>query len=116
MRDPLGSKSDRADRFYEWLRDNAPDHGFCQPFRGKGAVKAEPWHWTYYRYSSVYEAQMDGLVNSSRIAGRGIRGEPYIAENLWRIYRDQRRSVHRECRVPRPLGTGPRDGGAGPDR
>jgi len=99
MRDPLCVKSVRAERFHEWLRENAPRFGFCQPYRGHGVVKPEPWHWTYRRYSSVYEVQMDACVDATRIAGRGVKGEEYLKTHLWSIYREQRRSVDRDCRT-----------------
>lgn len=102
MRDPLSTSTKRSEQFYRWLKENAPLFGFCQPYRGKGSVSPEPWHWTYSRYSSVYEAQMDGLIDPQKIVGRGVKGEDYLRENLWRIYRDQRRSVESDCRIRQP--------------
>ncbi len=44
---------------YQWLRTNAHQYGFCQPYTQKGAERPsgyeeEPWHWTYTPLSKPY--------------------------------------------------------------
>jgi LAS superfamily LD-carboxypeptidase LdcB len=43
-------------RIYDWLKENAHNYGFCQPYtagREKG-YQEEKWHWTYLPLSSIY--------------------------------------------------------------
>lgn len=44
---------------YQWLRDNAHDFGFCQPYSPKGeerihGYEMEKWHWSYMPLAKEY--------------------------------------------------------------
>lgn len=44
---------------YQWLQDNLPKYGFCQPFNEgrNGGYLPEEWHWSYKPIASQYIAQ-----------------------------------------------------------
>jgi LAS superfamily LD-carboxypeptidase LdcB len=46
-------KAEKGTKIQQWLRQNAPTYGFCEPYTGKsqgkrkGGYEDEPWHWSY---------------------------------------------------------------------
>ncbi len=46
-------------RVYQWLKANAADYGFCQPYtahgkRRAGGYEEEKWHWSYTSLASAF--------------------------------------------------------------
>lgn len=107
--DALDPGNKRAERFYQWMRRNAPRYGFCQPYRGTGIVQAEPWHWSYASLAGSYEEQVERFVDFARIRDRGVVGEQYLEKRLRSIVRDQRKSVHMDCLTIYEEPSGPLD-------
>lgn len=61
-------------RVYDWLRENAPGHGFCQPYTPKGderptGYEEERWHWSYLPLAT----QLSDYARL-RLRDRDIRG------------------------------------------
>ncbi len=67
-------KSGTGLKFYTWLVNNAPRHGFCQPYTGspqdrnsgmKHGYQEERWHWSYRplaaKYLAAYEKNLQAL-------------------------------------------------------
>ena len=72
--------SGRGKKEYEWLRDNAHEFGFCQPYSEKGeermyGYEMEKWHWSYIPlakdYLKFYKLKI-GSENLNGIEGSGI--------------------------------------------
>lgn len=45
-------ESGKGKKVYDWLKNNAPEFGFCQPYTQKGPERPngyneEKWHWSY---------------------------------------------------------------------
>lgn len=51
-------ESGRGKSLYIWLKENAPDFGFCQPYidksDGRTGYEEEKWHWSYMPVSVSY--------------------------------------------------------------
>ncbi len=52
---------------YQWLKDNMPKYGFCQPFNDgrKGGYLPEEWHWSYKPIASQYIAQYKAQLETN---------------------------------------------------
>ena len=54
--------TDDGKKLYNWLVENAPKYGFCQPYTAKDSSRTtgyeeEKWHWSYYPLSSFFMQQ-----------------------------------------------------------
>lgn len=61
MQDPQGKI------LYQWLKDNMPKYGFCQPYnegRTAGYYKEE-WHWSYKPIAQLYSRQYQAFMQKN---------------------------------------------------
>lgn len=64
-------------RIYDWLKENAHNYGFCQPYtegRDKG-YNEEKWHWSYLPLSSVYTRYAQEFMKDDYL--EGFRGAEF---------------------------------------
>lgn len=59
---------------YLWLKKNAKDFGFCQPYTtfGKGrktGYNEERWHWSYFKISKQYTDYAGKYMKNSMLSG-----------------------------------------------
>mgnify|MGYP002636539355 CR=1 FL=1 len=59
---------------YEWLRDNAHQFGFCQPYSPKGdervnGYEMEKWHWSYMPLAKEYLSWYTKKVKAENLNG-----------------------------------------------
>jgi LAS superfamily LD-carboxypeptidase LdcB len=84
--------------FYTWMEKNATEFGFCRVYLGKhGAVMDEPWHWSYYPFSRVYEKQLMNIKDFSQIMDIKVANVEYLMKNFPSILKKEIRSVNTEC-------------------
>ncbi len=52
---------------YQWLRENLPKYGFCQPFNDgrNGGYLPEEWHWSYKPISKQYLVQYKTILETN---------------------------------------------------
>lgn len=70
-------------RLYEWLTENGPKFGFCQPYTAKGAERPygyneEKWHWSYLPISRRLTELAREALKDEMIAG--FKGAEAAAE------------------------------------
>lgn len=76
--------SGRGLREYQWLQQNAPLFGFCQPYTSKShnnrtGYEEEKWHWSYMPASAKYLENFRQQVQYSHITGfSGYETAPLI--------------------------------------
>jgi|GEM_PF-542911 len=61
-------------RIYEWLKANAADYGFCQPYtahgkRRAGGYEEERWHWSYKPLASEFYHAFEERISYEDIGG-----------------------------------------------
>ena len=66
---------------YEWLTQNAPLFGFCQPYNSKEDSKRtgfneEKWHWSYLPLAKDFSKRYKELIKDTDI--NGFLGEEYV--------------------------------------
>lgn len=84
--------------FYNWMAVNAPQFGFCRVYLGiHGAVTDEPWHWSYFPYSRIYEKQFMALSDYHRILDISVDDVDYLMKNFPKILKREIGSVNNEC-------------------
>lgn len=74
---------------YLWLKENAGEFGFCQPYTALGenrqtGYQEEKWHWSYIPLSSKMTSEAKKVLNNSSIsgfAGHETASEIGIVEN-----------------------------------
>ena len=89
--------------FYRWMEENAPHFGFCKVYLGKkGAVVDEPWHWSYFPYSRVYEQQFLGIKDFNRIMDIKVAEVNYLMRNFHQILKRETQSINTDCQVDAP--------------
>ncbi len=82
---------------YEWLKTNAKNYGFCQPYDMDKLVKTEPWHWSYKPISSKLTPQHMSDVTANDILGLGIAGENTIITNFDYYHRGFVSDINPDC-------------------
>ena len=58
-------------RIYDWMKKNAADYGFCQPYtegRASG-YQEEKWHWTYMPLSKGFTEFAEKNLKNEQISG-----------------------------------------------
>ncbi len=89
---------DRIVRFYDWMKLNAPQFGFCKVYLGKrGAVRDEPWHWSYFPYSRIYFQQFMAIRDFHRIMDARVRDAQYLMKNFPKVFQEETKSINTEC-------------------
>lgn len=63
-------ESGAGKKVYEWLRSNAANYGFCQPYTKKGTGRntgynEEKWHWSYKKRSQTYTQKARQLLKNN---------------------------------------------------
>lgn len=55
---------------YQWLQENMPKYGFCQPYTEgrKGGYLPEEWHWSYKPIAKQYLTHYQDLLNHNEQA------------------------------------------------
>jgi LAS superfamily LD-carboxypeptidase LdcB len=66
--------SEKGQREYLWLQNNAKDFGFCQPYTAKGeerktGYKEEKWHWSYINIAKHYTNYVKENFSNNDIHG-----------------------------------------------
>ena len=66
--------SEKGQKEYLWLQNNAKDFGFCQPYTAKGEARKtgyneEKWHWSYVNIAKQYTDYVKGNFSNSDIHG-----------------------------------------------
>lgn len=61
-------------KVYDWLKKNAAQYGFCQPYSVKNenrlnGYEEEKWHWSYMPLSSVFLKEYSAKIKSDNISG-----------------------------------------------
>ena len=61
-------------KLYDWMLNNAANHGFCQPYTAKGpdrphGYNEEKWHWTYQPLGSEITAFAKENLKNQMISG-----------------------------------------------
>jgi len=88
----------RVVQFYNWMEHNAPQFGFCKVYLGKrGAIRDEPWHWSYFPYSSVYEKQFMAIRDFHKVMSDQVGDVHYLMRNFPEAVKEETRSINTEC-------------------
>ena len=84
--------------FYRWMEQNASAFGFCRVYLGQhGAVMDEPWHWSYFPFSRVYEKQFMEIRDFTRIMDDRVANVGFLMKNFPWILKKEISSVNNEC-------------------
>lgn len=84
--------------FYNWMEHNAPQFGFCKVYLGKrGAVRDEPWHWSYFPFSRVYQGQFMAITDFRRIMNDHVADVQFLMRNFPMIFKQETKSINTEC-------------------
>ncbi len=84
--------------FYKWMEQNASTFGFCRVYLGKhGAVMDEPWHWSYFPFSRVYEKQFMEIKDFTKIMDSSVQNVDFLMKNFPWILKKEISSVNTEC-------------------
>jgi zinc D-Ala-D-Ala carboxypeptidase len=71
--EPEYFETTQGKRVYQWLKENAADYGFCQPYTskttGRTGYEEEPWHWSYAPLSCEYQTAYAEIITYSDITG-----------------------------------------------
>lgn len=81
---------------YQWLQENMPKYGFCQPFNENrnGGYQTEEWHWSYqpiakqylYAYKKLIEKEPTTILNKMNFVGHDkIKLKSLISEYVLTI-------------------------------
>ena len=67
-------ESGNGKALYEWMRQNAHDFGFCQPYTEKNnrrpnGYEEEKWHWSYMPLAEKYYAAAKQKLKNQLISG-----------------------------------------------
>ncbi len=90
-------------KFYAWMEDNAPQFGFCKVYLGKrGAVRDEPWHWSYFPFSRVYQEQFMAIKDYRRILNDKVANVDYLMKNFPKVFKQETRSINTDCSLEIP--------------
>jgi len=84
---------------YQWLLDNMPKYGFCQPFNEgrSGGYYPEEWHWSYrpiaknylMQYKSVLEQDDQAILSKLNFAGHNkIKLKALLQEYVLDVSKD----------------------------
>ena len=85
-------------QFYDWMEQNAPQYGFCKTYIGKhGAVRDEPWHWSYLPFSRIYQQQFMAIKDFHGIMNDKVSNVGYLMKNFPKILKQEIRSINTEC-------------------
>jgi hypothetical protein len=84
--------------FYNWMEQNAPQFGFCKVYMGKrGAVRDEPWHWSYFPFSRVYQEQFMAISDFHLIMNDKVANVDYLIKNFAIVFKQETKSINTEC-------------------
>ncbi len=66
--------SGKGEKEYIWLKNNAKDFGFCQPYTEKGEERKtgyneEKWHWSYVKIAKQYTDHVKEHLTNNKIYG-----------------------------------------------
>ena len=60
-------------KIYTWLKENAPNFGFCQPYtnkaNGRTGYEEEKWHWTYVPISNMLTQYYTEHITNQDLVG-----------------------------------------------
>jgi zinc D-Ala-D-Ala carboxypeptidase len=64
-------ESGEGKQLYQWLRENAPRFGFCQPYSnkdsGRTGYEEEKWHWSFVPIATTYTKSYSDQVTYENI-------------------------------------------------
>lgn len=86
-------------REYQWLKENAREYGFCQPYTPgrKDGYNEEPWHWSYMPLAESYMYNFMKKIDYSHLGE--FHGSEY-AEDLNVIHRFVINNINPRCNTP----------------
>ncbi len=88
----------RVVNFYRWMEENAPAFGFCKVYLGKrGAVRDEPWHWSFIPFAKVYDSKLRGLEDYHLILNDHVADVGYLMHHFPQLLQDELRSINDDC-------------------
>ena len=88
----------RVIAFYRWMEDNAPDFGFCKTYQGeRGAVRDEPWHWSFVPFAKVYEAHIKSLGDYHLIMNDHVDDVDYLMRFFPQLMGAEMKSINDDC-------------------
>jgi LAS superfamily LD-carboxypeptidase LdcB len=78
---PQYFNSEKGQKIYAWLVENAPLFGFCQPYNQKGSGRPtgyneEKWHWSYLPLAKSFTQEYKNLITDTDI--NGFLGDQYV--------------------------------------
>jgi LAS superfamily LD-carboxypeptidase LdcB len=101
----LVARSDRTPKivdFYHWMEQNAPRFGFCKVYLGKkGAVRDEPWHWSYFAFAATYQNQLMRIQDFRKILNDKVGDVDFLTNNFPEIFKKETQSINSECSIER---------------
>ena len=91
-------KTKRGKKVYEWLENNAPLFGFCQPYNLKGnnrptGYNEEKWHWSYLPLAKNFTEEYRNLITEEDIVG--FQGDEYASQ--LNLINDYVLGINSEC-------------------
>jgi hypothetical protein len=57
----------------------------------------EPWHWSYFPFTRVYEKQFQGIKDFKPIMDAQVANVGFLMRNFQSILKKELRSVNTEC-------------------
>ena len=88
----------RVVQFYNWMEHNAPQFGFCKVYLGKrGAIRDEPWHWSYFPYSRIYTEQFMAITDFHKVMSDQVGDVKYLMRNFPDVVKEETKSINTEC-------------------
>jgi LAS superfamily LD-carboxypeptidase LdcB len=97
----------RVVNFYRWMEQNAPAYGFCKIYLGKkGAVRDEPWHWSFVPFAKVYESRLRSLGDYHLILNDHVADVGYLMRNFPHVLEQEMRSINDDCDSDPSTGSG----------
>ena len=74
--------SEKGEKEYSWLIENAPLFGFCQPYDLKDndrpeGYNEEKWHWSYLPLAKTFTEEYKNSITDNDL--KGFDGDKYVA-------------------------------------
>lgn len=96
-------ESGTGKKFYDWMTENGPKYGFCQPYKGKPSQRrqgyqygyeVEKWHWSYLPLAERYLNAYQELIIETGKTPAGFAGSEFAGD----FYRHYVMNISSMCR------------------
>ncbi len=79
-------KTKEGQKIYDWLKTNARNYGFFQPYSPgrKNGYQDEEWHWSYFPISSSLLKKFTQTISPEMI--QGFKGDDHLPQNFYEDY------------------------------